>query len=159
MGALGAESRVCYPGNTADRQTQWALTYYHLSQSTANQNGKLIHGHRWDSNLRSLARISDHSAKSNPIIMCTYAQTKTEQRLLSTHHPPPTHTHTYTLWVCSYPDKSDRQACPCHTGHAPLYLRVHHLATHTALSNLCIFICNQVSRCANLRTVHATIST
>jgi hypothetical protein len=34
--ALGAESRVCYPGNTADRQTQWALTYYHLSESTAN---------------------------------------------------------------------------------------------------------------------------
>jgi hypothetical protein len=31
--ALGAESRVCYPGNTADRQT-------HLSQSTANENGK-----------------------------------------------------------------------------------------------------------------------
>jgi hypothetical protein len=49
--ALGAESRVCYQGNTADRQTEWALTYYHLSQSTANQNGKWIHGHRWDSNL------------------------------------------------------------------------------------------------------------
>jgi hypothetical protein len=49
--ALGAESRVCYPGNTADRQTQWALTYYHLSQSTANQNGQLINCHRWDSNL------------------------------------------------------------------------------------------------------------
>jgi hypothetical protein len=48
--ALGAESRVCYP---ADRQTQSALTYYHLSQSTANQNGKLIHFHRWDSNLWS----------------------------------------------------------------------------------------------------------
>jgi hypothetical protein len=46
---LGAESRVCYPGNTADRLTQWALTYYHLSQST-NQKGKLIHCHRWDSN-------------------------------------------------------------------------------------------------------------
>jgi hypothetical protein len=39
--ALGAESRVCYPGNTADRQTQrGALTYNHLSQSTANQNEK-----------------------------------------------------------------------------------------------------------------------
>jgi hypothetical protein len=49
--ALGPESRVCYPGNTADRQTQWALTYYNLSQSTANQNGKLIHC--WDSNLWS----------------------------------------------------------------------------------------------------------
>jgi hypothetical protein len=51
--ALGAESRVCYPCNTADRQTQWALTYYHFSQSTANPNGKLIHCHRWDSNLWS----------------------------------------------------------------------------------------------------------
>jgi hypothetical protein len=48
--AQGAESRVCYPANTVDRQTQWALTYYHLSQSTANQNEKLIHCHRWDSN-------------------------------------------------------------------------------------------------------------
>jgi hypothetical protein len=39
--ALGAESRVCYLGNTADRQTQRrTLTYYHLSQSTANHNGK-----------------------------------------------------------------------------------------------------------------------
>jgi hypothetical protein len=38
---LGAESRVCYPGNTADRKSQrGALTYYHLSQSRANQNGK-----------------------------------------------------------------------------------------------------------------------
>jgi hypothetical protein len=43
--AVGTESRVCYPGNTSDRQTQKALTYYHLSQSTANQNGKLIHCH------------------------------------------------------------------------------------------------------------------
>jgi hypothetical protein len=53
--ALSGGSRrwVCYPGNTADRQTQWALTYYHLPQSTANQNGKLIHCHRWDSNLWS----------------------------------------------------------------------------------------------------------
>jgi hypothetical protein len=25
--ALGAKSSVCCPGNTADRQTQWALTY------------------------------------------------------------------------------------------------------------------------------------
>jgi hypothetical protein len=51
--ALGAESRVCYPGNMADRQTQWAFTYYHLLQSTEIQNGKLIHCHRWDSNLWS----------------------------------------------------------------------------------------------------------
>jgi hypothetical protein len=48
--ALGAESRVYYLGNTADRQTQWVLMYYHLSQSTANQNGELIHCHRWNSN-------------------------------------------------------------------------------------------------------------
>jgi hypothetical protein len=47
---LGAESRVYYPVNTGDRQTQWALTYCHLSQSTANQNGKLIHCHHWDLN-------------------------------------------------------------------------------------------------------------
>jgi hypothetical protein len=52
--ALGAESRVYYSGNTADRQTQWALTYCYLSKSTANQNGKLIHWHRWDSNLWSV---------------------------------------------------------------------------------------------------------
>jgi hypothetical protein len=41
--ALTAESRVYYPGNTADRQTQReALTHCHFSQSTAtaNQNGK-----------------------------------------------------------------------------------------------------------------------
>jgi hypothetical protein len=31
--ALSAESRVCYPGNTADRQPQWALTCFYLSQS------------------------------------------------------------------------------------------------------------------------------
>jgi hypothetical protein len=36
---LGAESRVCYPGNTADRQPQWALMYCHLLQST--QAGEL----------------------------------------------------------------------------------------------------------------------
>jgi hypothetical protein len=51
--ALGAESKVCYPGNTADRQIQWGLTYCHLSQSTANQSKKLIHCHCWDSNLWS----------------------------------------------------------------------------------------------------------
>jgi hypothetical protein len=51
----GFESRLCYPGNMADRQTQWVLTYYmyHLLQSTANQNRKLIHCHCWDSNLWS----------------------------------------------------------------------------------------------------------
>jgi hypothetical protein len=51
--ALGAKSRVCYLGNTADRQTQWALTYCYRLQSTANRNGKLIHCHRWDLNLWS----------------------------------------------------------------------------------------------------------
>jgi hypothetical protein len=40
-------------GKQADRQTQWAHMYYHLSQPTANQNGKLIHCHHWDSNLWS----------------------------------------------------------------------------------------------------------
>jgi hypothetical protein len=50
--ALGTESRVSYPGNTADRQTMSAhVLGYHLSQSTANQNEKLIYCHRWDSNL------------------------------------------------------------------------------------------------------------
>jgi hypothetical protein len=34
--ALGAESRVCYPGNTADSQAQWALTYCYHSQSAAS---------------------------------------------------------------------------------------------------------------------------
>jgi hypothetical protein len=41
--ASGAEcviriTQVCNPGNTADRQPQWALTFCYLSQSTANQN-------------------------------------------------------------------------------------------------------------------------
>jgi hypothetical protein len=54
--ALSAESRVGYPGNTADRQPQWVLTYCYLSQSTANQNEKLIYCHDWDSNLRPSAR-------------------------------------------------------------------------------------------------------
>jgi hypothetical protein len=51
---LGAESRVCYPGH---RQPQWELTYSnsYLSQSTANQNQKLIHCHRWGLNLQPLA--------------------------------------------------------------------------------------------------------
>jgi hypothetical protein len=48
---LSIESRVYYLGNTADRQTQQPLKYYHLSQSTANQNGESIHCHHWDSNL------------------------------------------------------------------------------------------------------------
>jgi hypothetical protein len=51
--ALDAKGRVCYSGNVADRQTQWALTYCYLSQSTVNQNGKFIQCHHWDSNLWS----------------------------------------------------------------------------------------------------------
>jgi hypothetical protein len=47
--ALGAESRVCYPGYAADRQPQWALTFYYRSQSTANLNEKLIHCYHWGS--------------------------------------------------------------------------------------------------------------
>jgi hypothetical protein len=54
--ALGAESRVCNAGNTADSQPQWALTYRYISQSTANQNEKLIHRHRWGLNPRPSAR-------------------------------------------------------------------------------------------------------
>jgi hypothetical protein len=69
--ALGGESRVCCPGNMVDRQTQWALTYYHLSLSTANQNGKLIH---WDSNSWSSG------------CWCTFLTT----------WPSPTHTHYCT---------------------------------------------------------------
>jgi hypothetical protein len=34
--------RVYYPGNSTDRQPQWAVTYCYLSQSTANQNKKII---------------------------------------------------------------------------------------------------------------------
>jgi hypothetical protein len=49
---LGAESRVCYPGNTAYSQPQWALKHCYLSQSTASQNEKSTHCHRWGSNLR-----------------------------------------------------------------------------------------------------------
>jgi hypothetical protein len=43
----------CVTRVTRQRQNQWALTYYHLLQSTANQNAKLIPYHRWDSNLWS----------------------------------------------------------------------------------------------------------
>jgi hypothetical protein len=38
--ALGTESRVCDPGDTADCQPQWALTYCYLLQSAASQNEK-----------------------------------------------------------------------------------------------------------------------
>jgi hypothetical protein len=64
---LGAESRVCYPGYTADGQLQWALTYCYLSQSTANQNDKFIQCHRWVSNPRP-SHFSDRSAKSHPTV-------------------------------------------------------------------------------------------
>jgi hypothetical protein len=47
---------VCYPGNTAERQPLWALSYCYLSQSTVTQNEKLIHCHRWDSNQQPSAR-------------------------------------------------------------------------------------------------------
>jgi hypothetical protein len=49
--ALSAESRVCYLGNTVDRQPHWALTYCYLSQSTANENEKSTHCHHWGLNL------------------------------------------------------------------------------------------------------------
>jgi hypothetical protein len=57
--ALGAESRLCYPGNTAD-----------LSQSTASQNKRSSLCHHWGSILRLSARqctslTSDRSAKSH----------------------------------------------------------------------------------------------
>jgi hypothetical protein len=53
--ALHTKSSVCYSGNTADSQLQWALTYCYLSQSTANQNKKSIQCHGRGSNLRPLA--------------------------------------------------------------------------------------------------------
>jgi hypothetical protein len=69
--ALGTESRVCYLGNTADRQTQWALTHYHLSQSTANLNRKLIHCHHWDLNLWSSGcertSLTTHPSRDHPL--------------------------------------------------------------------------------------------
>jgi chromosome segregation ATPase len=46
---LGAESRACYPDNTADRQPQWAFTYCYLSQPTANHNEMSTHCHCWGS--------------------------------------------------------------------------------------------------------------
>jgi hypothetical protein len=60
--ALGAESRVFYPGNTADRQTKWALTS-HSQQQIRTKRPPLgfepaIFG--------MLAHLSDHSAKSHP---------------------------------------------------------------------------------------------
>jgi hypothetical protein len=58
--ALGTESRVPYLGNTADRQPWSALTYRYISRSTAYQNEKLTHCHRWDSNLRSLATANQN---------------------------------------------------------------------------------------------------
>jgi hypothetical protein len=54
--AIGTENRVCYPGNTADRQPKWALRYCYFSQSTANQNEKLIHCDCWSSDLQPSAR-------------------------------------------------------------------------------------------------------
>jgi hypothetical protein len=57
---LDAESRVCYPGNTAVRQPQRALTYCCLWQSTASQNEKK-NCHCWDSNQStSLAPLQSH---------------------------------------------------------------------------------------------------
>jgi hypothetical protein len=48
--ALGTESRVCYLDDTTDKQPQWALTYCHISQSTANQNERVFIV-CWDLNL------------------------------------------------------------------------------------------------------------
>jgi hypothetical protein len=44
--ALGAERRVCYPGNTVNSQLPWAVTY-HLSQSTSNQERKVDIAAAW----------------------------------------------------------------------------------------------------------------
>jgi hypothetical protein len=67
--ALGTENRVCYPGNTADRQPKWALRYCYLSQSAASLNKK------WtlpllgldSATFGTLSHCSDHTAKSLPI--------------------------------------------------------------------------------------------
>jgi hypothetical protein len=77
LAALAAGSRVCYTGNTANRQPQ--IIYCYLLQSTANPAEKLIH-FTWD--LKSWftspgtwtpptsgmqAHLSDRSAKSHPL--------------------------------------------------------------------------------------------
>jgi hypothetical protein len=65
--ALGTESRVCYPGNIAVSQPQWALTYCYLSQSTANQNKKSTHWLCWGWILPPLAhQRTDLTTRPSP---------------------------------------------------------------------------------------------
>jgi hypothetical protein len=61
--ALVAESRECYPENTADRQPQWALKYYYLLQSTASERKTTLSataGIRTCDLLYTEAHLSDH---------------------------------------------------------------------------------------------------
>jgi hypothetical protein len=69
--ALGAESRVCYLGNTAGRQPQWALAYCYLSQSSPKENERLIHCHSVfkPATFGMLAHLSDRLAKSHPLVL------------------------------------------------------------------------------------------
>jgi hypothetical protein len=87
LAALGAESRLCYPGNTADRQTQrGALTYYHRSlavnsKSERNVNSLPQLGFE-PVIIGMLAHLSNHSAKSHP--------------------PSPTYETNWPVWTCAY---------------------------------------------------------
>jgi hypothetical protein len=81
--ALDTERRVCYPANTTDRQHQHALTYCYLSQSTASQNEKLTHCHRFG----TLAHLSDRTAKSHPMLLfnlCEWPAVKEVSNVSST---------------------------------------------------------------------------
>jgi hypothetical protein len=68
---IGAESRVCYQGNMADRQPQWALTCCYLSPSKTNSERKVDFdllptlGHE-PANCDRQSHLSDRSAKSHP---------------------------------------------------------------------------------------------
>jgi hypothetical protein len=71
--ALGSESKVCC---TADRQSQWALTYCNLSQSTATQNETSTHCHRWGLNLllsaRNFTSLTNRPSPTPNIIILYY---------------------------------------------------------------------------------------
>jgi hypothetical protein len=53
--SLGAESRVCYPGNTADRKPQQVRYHTVTFCSQQHQDEKPTHCHCWGLNLQPLA--------------------------------------------------------------------------------------------------------
>jgi hypothetical protein len=69
---LGTVSRVCYLGNIVDRQPQWALVYCYLLQSMNSKSERKVAllpllGLE-PATFGMLAHLSDHSAKSHPLL-------------------------------------------------------------------------------------------